>query len=134
MSKYKYYSKKPKVEIAKDILLWLVIGGAIVLAASSPYFIRNIISGLTKSNRKSYNNKKAYDTFYRLRKEGCINFSQHKNQLYISLTGKGRRRAGIYQINDLQLHKSRQWDGLWRVVIFYIKKKKRIKKEYFRGF
>ncbi|OHA66709.1 MAG: hypothetical protein A3C82_00605 [Candidatus Wildermuthbacteria bacterium RIFCSPHIGHO2_02_FULL_47_12] len=134
MSKYKYYFKKPKVEIAKDILLWLITGSAVVLAASSPYFIRNIMSGLEKRNRKPYSNKKAYDTFYRLQKEGCINFARQKNQLYVSLTEKGKRRAGVYQINDLQLHKSKQWDGLWRVVIFDIKEKHRIKREALRGF
>lgn len=134
MSKYKYYFKKPKTEIAKDIFLWLAIGSAAVLSASSPYFIRNIARELEKRNRKSYSNKKAYDTFYRLREEGCINFSHQGAQLYVSLTEKGRRRAGIYQINDLRLNKSRRWDGLWRIVIFDIKEKQRIKREALRGF
>ena len=134
MSKYKYYLKKPKIEIAKDILSWLAIGGAVVLAASSPYFIHNLINGLAKRNRKSYNNKKAYDTFYRLRKEGCINFSQRGGQLYINLTERGKRRAGVYKINDLQLNQSKRWDGLWRIVIFDIKEKRRIKREALRGF
>ena len=132
MSKYKYYLKKPKGEITKDILLWLAIGSAVVLA-SSPYLVHNIVRELIKGNRKPYNNKKTYDTFYRLRKEGCITFAQQGGQIYISLTEKGRKRAGIYQINSLTLHKPKRWDGLWRIVIFDIKEKQRIKREALRG-
>lgn len=132
MSKYKYYLKKPKGEITKDILLWLAIGSAVVLA-SSPYIVHNVVRELTKGNRKPYNNKKTYDTFYRLRKEECITFVQQGAQLYISLTEKGRKRAGIYQINSLALHKPKRWDGLWRIVIFDIKEKQRIKREALRG-
>ena len=36
--KYKYYFKKPKSEIAKDILTWLVGAGAIYIAASFSIF------------------------------------------------------------------------------------------------
>lgn len=132
MSKYKYYFKKPKGEITKDILFWLAIGSAVVLA-SSPYLVHNIVRELTKGNRKPYNHKKTYDTFYRLRKEGCIAFAQQGGQLYISLTEKGRKRAGIYQINSLTLNKPKRWDGLWRIVIFDIKEKQRIKREALRG-
>lgn len=39
IKKYKYYFTKPKSEITKDILTWLLITGAIFIAASSPYFI-----------------------------------------------------------------------------------------------
>jgi hypothetical protein len=41
--KYKYYFKKPKSEIVKDVLKWLVIVGATYIAASSPYFALNLI-------------------------------------------------------------------------------------------
>ncbi len=39
MSKYKYYFKKPKSEIAKDIFKTLAMAGVIVIAVNSPYFI-----------------------------------------------------------------------------------------------
>ena len=46
--KYKYYFRKPKSEIAKDILYWLAITGAITIALTSPYFGRNLLKGLKK--------------------------------------------------------------------------------------
>jgi DNA-binding PadR family transcriptional regulator len=131
MSKYKYYFKKPKGEIVKDMLLGLAIGGTVLLAASSPDFGVNLIRSF--SREKNYRPKRAYDTFYRLRKEGCIEVQKRNQQIYIRLTEKGRRRAGIYQINSLTLHKPKRWDGLWRIAIFDIKEKQRIKREALRG-
>jgi len=58
MSKYKYYFRKPKSEIVKDILSWLVMTGVIYVAATSPYFILNIIRSFKKGRR--YNKKKVY--------------------------------------------------------------------------
>ena len=70
MSQYKYYFRKPKWEIMKDVLTWLAIGGAVCVAATSPYFVSNLMKGFKKAKR--YENKKVYNTFYRLRKQGCI--------------------------------------------------------------
>jgi hypothetical protein len=43
IKKYKYYFYKPKSEIVKDILNWLMLAGAVYIAASSPYFVRNLL-------------------------------------------------------------------------------------------
>ena len=131
MAKYKYYFKKPKIEIVKDILTWLAIGGAIAVAATSPYFAANLFRSLQKTQK--YGKKKVYDTFYRLRKEGCIDVKEQNHQLYISLTEKGRRKAGMYQINDLKIQVPRKWDGKWRIVMFDIAELARIKREALRG-
>lgn len=37
-----------------------------------------------------------YNAFYRLRKEGCIYIERRNNQIFISLTEKGRRKAGRF--------------------------------------
>jgi len=95
MSKYKYYFRKPKSEIVKDILLWLAVSGAVYVAATSPYFIRNLIKVFKKSNK--YDKKKIYDTFYMLQKEDCIKIDKQKNQIYISLTEKGRKKQDGYR-------------------------------------
>lgn len=131
MSKYKYYFRKPKSEIVKDILLWLAISGAVYVAATSPYFIRNLIKVFKKSNK--YNKKKIYDTFYMLQKEDCIKIDKQKNQIYISLTEKGRKKAGWLQIDNLKLKNSKKWDKKWRIVIFDIAQLKKLHREAFRG-
>jgi DNA-binding transcriptional regulator PaaX len=131
MSQYKYYAKKPKVEITKDILTWIGVGGAIVVAASSPYFSTNLIR--TFRSKKHYGKKKFYDTFSRLRREGYVRVEKHNHQMYISLTEEGKKKAGRFQINNLTIKKPKQWDGYWRIIIFDIIQSQRIKREALRG-
>ncbi|HEX9721674.1 MAG TPA: hypothetical protein VGA53_00225 [Candidatus Paceibacterota bacterium] len=131
MSKYKYYTKKPKSEITKDVFLWLGVAGAVAIAASSPYFGANLAREFTK--KKKYKQKRVYDTFRRLQKEGCIDIQKRNHQIYIRLTEKGRKRAGIYQINNLEIKRPKRWDGKWRLVLFDIEELHRIKREAFRG-
>lgn len=131
MTKYKYYFKKPKGEITKDILLWAATGAVIAIAATSPYFIVNIFKAFKKGNK--YERKEIYNAFYRLRKEGCLVMKKHRKQLYISLTEKGRKRAGWYQIDLLKIKKQKKWNGKWYVIIFDISHHFRIKREALRG-
>ncbi len=118
MTKYKYYFRKPKSEIIKDIFRWLVVAGAISIAATSPYFLLNILKSFKKG--KKYKRKKVYDAFYRLRKKGYINIEKRNHKIYISLTEEGRKKAGWLQINDLEIKKPKKWDRKWRIVIFDI--------------
>jgi len=131
MSKYKYYFKKSKSEIAKDILAILIIGGMITIAATSPFFITNIVKEIKKL--KKYPNKKVYDAFYKLKKQGFINFYEKNNQIYISLTEKGKQKAGWMQIDDLKIKKPKKWDEKWRILLFDIAEIKRTHREALRG-
>lgn len=131
MSKYKYYFKKPKSEIVKDILKCLAVTGAVSIAATSPYFISNILKGF--QNAKKYKRRRICDTFYRLKKEGCINIQKVNHQIYISLTEEGKKKAGRLQIDALKINTPKQWDGKWRMVIFDISQPKLSKREAFRG-
>ncbi|MDI6591689.1 MAG: hypothetical protein QME61_02000, partial [Patescibacteria group bacterium] len=77
--------------------------------------------------------KKVYDAFYQLRKEGCIKLEKKNHQIYISLTKKGRKKAGWLQIDSLKLKRPRKWDSKWRIVIFDISQLKKLYREAFRG-
>ena len=132
MSQYKYYLKKPKSEIVKDILGWIAVGGAVCVAATSPYLICNLVSGLTK-NAGKHKRKNVYDTFYKLSREGCLNIEKRNHQVYVSLTEKGKRRAGRFQIDSLKINKSKKWDKKWRIVIFDITQLKTLQRNAFRG-
>ena len=81
MSKSKYYLKKPKSEITKDILGWIMVGGLIAIAATSPYFGTNLVREFQK--RKHHERKKVYDTFFRLRRQGYIQITKRNRQIYI---------------------------------------------------
>jgi len=131
MSKYRYYFRKPKSEIAKDILGSLIIGGMIAVAATSPFFIVNLIKGF--KGLKKYPNKKVYDNFYKLKKQGLVDFYEKNNQIYISLTEKGKKKAGWMQIDALKIKKTKKWDGKWRILLFDIVETKKFHREALRG-
>jgi len=131
IKKYKYYFSKPKSEIVKDILTFFLITGAIYIAASSPYFIRNLMKEFKKWRK--YSKKQLYDTFYNLKKQGLIKFEKRGQQIYISLTKEGKKKAGIFQINNLKIKRPKKWDGKWRIVIFDIAQLKKIYREALRG-
>lgn len=131
MNKFTRCFSGPKSKVSRDILAILAVAGIITIAATSPFFIINIIKGLTKL--KKYPNKKIYDTFYRLREEGLISFYEKNNQIYISLTEKGKKKAGWMKIDDLEIKKPKKWDGKWRILSFDIEEKKRIYREALRG-
>jgi DNA-binding transcriptional regulator PaaX len=109
----------------------LAFTGALVIAASSPYFIRNLIRGI--KNLKRYKKQKVYDTFYKLKKRGFIRIKNRGGQIYISLTKAGKKRAGWLQIDSLKIKKPREWDGKWRLVAFDISQPRLIYREALRG-
>jgi len=129
--KYKYYFKKPKSEIVKDVFSLLLTGGAIIIAANSPYFVQNVIKRYEKW--KKYPKSKVSDTFYRLRQQGLIDIKMVNHQIYISLTEEGRKRAGIHQIDKLKLARPKQWDRKWRLLIFDIPQERKTYREALRG-
>jgi len=131
MSQYKYYFRKPKSAIVADILKWLVVAGAVSIAAASPYFALNIMKGF--SGGEKYKKRKVCDAFYKLKQHGYINIRQSNHQLYISLTEEGRKKAGRFQIDSLKIKKSKKWDHLWRLVIFDIPQLKSVQRNVFRG-
>ena len=131
LRKYKYYFKKPRSEIVKDIFSWLLVGGAILVAASSPYFIRNLLESDKRWRR--YPRRRVSSTFYNLKRQGLINITEKNHQIYISLTEKGRKKAGMFQIDSLEIKRPKKWDKKWRIVIFDIAQLKKTHREAFRG-
>ena len=131
MSKYKYYFRKPKSEISKDFLNAILVAGAITIAASSPYFVNNLLRSYKRF--KQYSKQRIADTFARLKREGLIKMERKGRQIYIKLTAEGKKKANYYQIDDLSIKKPKRWDNKWRVVIFDIAEMKKSHREAFRG-
>ncbi len=82
----------------------------------------------SKNDRKKFKNR-----FYYLRKRGLINVEYRGNQVYISLTEEGKRKAGKYKIDDLKIKAAQNWDKKWRVLIFDIEDRHKAKREALRG-
>jgi DNA-binding transcriptional regulator PaaX len=129
--KYKYYFRKPKSEIGKDILKWLLTAGLIYFAASSPYFVLNLMKSFGRWRK--YKRRNVYDNFRRLQKQGCVKITKRNHQIYISLTERGKKMAGWLQIDTLKIKRPGRWDGKWRIVTFDISQLKKIYREAFRG-
>lgn len=130
--KVKYYFKKPRGAIAKDILWWLATAGAIWVAASSPYFIRGLLRAWKKGRKYQLRSKEA--TFYRMRKQGLIIIERKGHRYNVRLTEKGRQCAGWLQLDALQVKKSKKWKKLWYFLMFDIIQVKRWKRDILRSF
>jgi len=131
VGKYKYYFRKPKGEITKDILTWLLVSGMASIALTSPFFLVNVLRSFQKGRK--YNRKALGSAFYQLKRDGCLNIETRNKQIYISLTEKGRKKAGWMQVDSLKIKKPKKWDRKWRVLIFDISHEHRIKREALRG-
>jgi len=128
---------KKDQNITKNIIKGVFLAGGIVIAATDPKFGYKILPKLAKyiaykiKNKKD--KKKIYDTFYYLKKKDLLNFEDRNGQLHISLTEEGKKKAGKYQIDDLEIKKPKKWDEKWRILIFDIENRKNIKREALRG-
>lgn len=134
MTRFKYYLKKPRSEIAKDIVKWLLISGAISVAATSPYFGVNAWRAFQKARRqKRYPKQKFSDTFTRLQRKKAISVEKRGQEVRISLTPEGRKLAGYMQIDSLIVKKPAKWDKKWRIVMFDIAQLKLNHRNAFRS-
>lgn len=126
-----------KKEIGKIILKGLLIAGGVAIAATSPYFVSRVLPIIFKAAKYELRRRKRIKnfqrSFYYLKSQGMIKMENRGGQIYISLTKEGKKKAGKHQIDDLQIKKSRKWDKRWRILIFDIPNKHKIKREALRG-
>jgi hypothetical protein len=124
-------------KITRTILKGLLITGGVAIAATSPQFLYRILPAITKLTAAEIRKRKKIKEYKRsfdyLKKQSMIYFENRNSQIYISLTPKGKKQAGKYGIDDLKIKKSKKWDGKWRILIFDIREKHKIKREALRG-
>ena len=112
--------KKVKiVYYSKEILNYLFLSGAIMVAVSSPYFSLHLMRKGFSQYRKS-EKRKAESAFAYLKRKGLIELRRKGYDVEIMLTKEGRKRAGKYRIDDIFIPRPKKWDKKWRVVIFDI--------------
>lgn len=108
-----------------------------VIPIAAPLFatlaIPKIIRYSKKIIRNKDNKRDLYNVFSRLKNAGLIKTVNKNGQIYISLTKEGKKKAGKYQINNLEIKKPPKWDKKWHILIFDIKDKQRMKREALRG-
>jgi hypothetical protein len=123
--------------LTKKILHGLFLGGAVVVAASSPYFglyvSKRIFSPSYQRKARQASKTQWNNAFYYMKKKGYVNFQKKNGQIFISLTKEGRQKAGKYTIDELCIERPKRWDKRWRVVIFDIPNATRLIREALRG-
>ncbi len=130
--------RNKKGEMIKIILKGILYAGGITIALTSPYFIPRILPKIVKYARykkkmEEIQKRRFYNAFRYLKNRGLIEMEYCGRQVYISLTPEGKKFCGRYQIDDLKIKKPLRWDKKWRVLIFDIKEKHKIKREALRG-
>ena len=111
-------------ETTREILDYLVLAGAITIAATSPYFLVSLARAILKN--KKYFKKKLEDykiarALNRLKKNRLIILRElENNRLVVELTEKGKRLVREIKVDELSIEKPGTWDKKWRVVIFDI--------------
>jgi len=119
-------------ETSKDILLCLFTVGAIMVAATSPFFLINIAREIKRNKkyikkeiRKKLDERKIAKALERLKRNKVIILSEKYGKFKIELTEKGKRIVKEIQLGDMKIEKPDAWDKKWRTVIFDIPDKKR---------
>lgn len=119
-------------KFTENIIMGIFFAG--VIAIASPYFVATKIPEIIKCMIRNRRERRSFsNTFSRLKKNGLINIDNRNGQIYISLTKEGKKRAGKYQIDNLEIKNPGKWDRKWRVLIFDVKEKQRIKRDALRG-
>lgn len=126
-----------KNDTSKIILKGLFWGGAIAVASLNPLFLNRLVPQLLRHAKYELNKKrklKAFQqSFYYLKNKGLIDFNYQGKQLYISLTKEGRKKVKKYNIDNLKIKRPKTWDKKWRILIFDIQDKHKVKREALRG-
>jgi len=126
-----------KYDTSRIILKGLLWGGAIAVASLNPFFLNRIVPQLVRHAKykldKKRRNKAFQQSFYYLKNKGLIDFDYQGKQVYISLTKEGRKKAKRYNVDNLKIKKPKKWDRKWRILIFDIQDKHKVKREALRG-
>jgi len=130
MRRYQYGGASPRSSITRDILYVLFIGGAIVLAASSPY--AGIALWRAWQGKRKYQKRQFANTVHRLKRNNLLHIERRGHEVMVSLTPKGKKVAGYMEIKQLKIQRDKRWDRLWRIVVFDIAELRRFERNAFR--
>lgn len=126
--------------VSKVIIYSLLLSGAIIITGSSPGLPRAVWKLLKYSLRKlkykklqKLKEEQWKNSFKYLKGNGLIEVRYVGKQIHISLTEEGKKIAKKCKIDELEIKKPKKWDNKWRILIFDINERERIKREALRG-
>ncbi len=114
--------------VSKKVLLLLYGGLALSLTRRPDAYFR-VIKGIAKEWKK-INKRSLRESIRKLYQSKIIDYRENNDgTVKLVLTGTGRKRAMVYNLDKIEIKKPLMWDKLWRVVTFDIpedKKKERM--------
>ena len=112
--------------LSKEIL-FMAAAGPIIL---SSLFLPNAAQMLKplikwRKNWNKINRYRIYEAIKRLNQKRLVELIEKNNELYIKITGNGKKLIKNFDYDNLELPQSKVWDKKWRLVVFDIPDKKR---------
>jgi hypothetical protein len=119
--------------LTKDTLIKIAKAGIIIVAATtSPYFLHSVAKGYFKERIQKHMRARARK-LRELEKKKFISFQELTDgKVRIELTHHGEKLIRLYSLDDMKLHKPKQWDNLWRILIYDIPVKHKKASDAFR--
>ena len=113
--------------IAREILLYAAAAGAIALALTSPYAASALLKIFQQQGRfrKKEEQRKFFQSLNNLKRSRLVILKERgEGTFLVELTERGKRKVEEMEFENLQIPKPEKWDGLWRIVLFDIPRKK----------
>lgn len=119
-------------------VLKLVAGGFFLASAFVAPNLPKALAPLFDSNEKDiwkrYNIPYIKRALYRLEKQKLIEISEENGIQIAKLTANGKTRILKLCLEELDLEKPGDWDGIWRIVMYDIPRKLTFKRQVFKGY
>ncbi|QQG42778.1 MAG: CRISPR-associated endonuclease Cas2 [Candidatus Giovannonibacteria bacterium] len=126
----------PRWELTKKILL--VLGGgailfSLMLAPNTARLLQMFdLDGKASIRERLRRREQIRGAIKRLKKNRLVEIYQKDGEDIVRLTETGKKRLLKYQLDNLELKKTKFWDKKWRVIIFDIPEKNKRAREAFR--
>lgn len=128
----------------RGILLLLGVGTVLagtILMPTLPMALKPIIDFYKKRQREKdlkqwnrFNQARLKFVLKRLHQQKVVEITEEDGVSIIKLSDKGRVKFLRYKMEEIMIDKPPRWDGKWRLIIYDIRKEKRILSEIFRSF
>lgn len=107
-----------KNSVAMQILKGVAIAGMVLVAASNPYFGRNLARAFKKEHdRKQW--RKLRQSMRYLKSRGYVHIlSDSPDGMKVEITRAGEKIVKHVDVTALKLPSPVVWDGKWRVIVF----------------
>lgn len=115
--------------ITKTIFATIAVSALVTTMLVFPSF-GHIVRYFSKNQKQD---KYVRKVFRKLEKQELISIGEKPDgQITVILTDKGKRQALTYKIDKMKIPKPKQWDGIWRLVVFDVPEKKKQARDLFR--